>query len=375
MLVVVLVSGAGGMVSAVARSMGVSMVAPRALAHMALTSLAWRPDGHSFWRWDGSPVPGGSRVHYLAAGPEDGRPLVLVHGFGASWFHWRFNVPALAQRGYRVYAVDLLGFGLSDKPLTQYTAQLWAAQLADFATHVVAPRAPCKAAIAGNSLGGFASLAAAVVAPEFIEGVALLNAAGQFASPRAADADPGALADAGVLAAWMAETRARASELARRMVLFGSFQLTKQPARIRQVLTSVYARNASNVDDELVQSIAAPAEDPNAAEIFYRIVSRNALEPSTTIDALLARLDPALQLLLLWGEHDPWIRPAAADKIIALRPSAVRVSVDAGHCPHDEAPAQVNDALVAWLEQLPGAKLIPPPEPIVVSARWPPPAL
>ena len=50
-------------------------------------------------------------------------------------------------------------------------------------------------------------------------------------------------------------------------------------------------------------------------------------------------------LLLLWGEKDPWIRPRAADSIQALYPAAKRVSVDAGHCPHDEAPQAVNAAI------------------------------
>jgi pimeloyl-ACP methyl ester carboxylesterase len=332
-------------------------------------TLPWTPDGHSFWQWQGSGVQGGSRVHFLASGPEDARPLVLVHGFGASWFHWRYNIPELSKR-FRVYAVDLVGFGLSDKPLLTYSAELWAAQLADFVSEVVAPRAPCKAAIAGNSLGGFASLATAAVAPELLEGVALLNCAGSFAArmplqPEKVDAD------GGPLAAWTASIRQQIVELTSKLVLYASFTLAKQPTRIRQVLQQVYAIDPTNVDDDLVRSIAVPAGDPNAAEIFYRIVSKNAIKPTTTIDALLGALAPALDVLLLWGEHDPWIRPQAADQIQALRPSARRVSINAGHCPHDEAPAAVNDALAAWLDQLPGGSMILPDEPIIVSARWP----
>lgn len=342
----------------------------RAAPRMSLPPLAWRPEGHSYWQWDSALLPGGGcNVHFLVAGPEDARPLVLVHGFGASWFHWRYNVPELSKR-FRVYAVDLVGFGSSDKPLAQYTPQLWAQQLADFVSQVVAPRAPCKAAIAGNSLGGFASLAAAVIAPELFEGVALLNAAGQFAQPQTR-AQPAAGAD-GALPAFCARVQQRASELARRAVLFGSFQLSKQPSRIRQVLGAVYSVDGSNVDELLVQSIAAPAAHPNAAEVFYRIVSRNALTPSTTIDALLAGLPAASDVLLLWGEADPWIRPITADKIQRLRPTATRVSVDAGHCPHDEAPAQVNAALAAWMDRLPAASLVLPVERILAADRWPP---
>ena len=57
--------------------------------------------------------------------------VVLVHGFGASVYHWRYNVPALAAAGCRVYALDLLGFGWSEKPLADYQSYgLWKEQIA-----------------------------------------------------------------------------------------------------------------------------------------------------------------------------------------------------------------------------------------------------
>ena len=59
-----------------------------------------------------------------------------------------------------------------------------------------------------------------------------------------------------------------------------------------------------------------------------------------------------LPLLLLWGDKDPWIRPAAADRIQSLYPSALRVNVDAGHCPHDENPEAVNLAITNFMKSL-----------------------
>lgn len=50
---------------------------------------------------------------------ESGSPILLVHGFGASAYHWRYNIPELAKR-HRVFAVDLLGFGWSTKALVDY---------------------------------------------------------------------------------------------------------------------------------------------------------------------------------------------------------------------------------------------------------------
>lgn len=49
-------------------------------------------------------------------GPDNAPPILLIHGFGASVGHFRKNIPTLVGEGYRVYAIDLLGFGASDKP-------------------------------------------------------------------------------------------------------------------------------------------------------------------------------------------------------------------------------------------------------------------
>lgn len=63
-------------------------------------------------------------------------PVVLVHGFGASAYHWRYVVPELAKK-YSVYAVDLLGFGLSEKPSVVYNGySIWSEQLRDFTREV-----------------------------------------------------------------------------------------------------------------------------------------------------------------------------------------------------------------------------------------------
>ena len=69
------------------------------------------------WIWNGH------KVQYAVQGV--GRPLLLIHGFGASIGHWRKNIPALAEGGYRVFALDLLGFGGSDKAPLNYTLELW----------------------------------------------------------------------------------------------------------------------------------------------------------------------------------------------------------------------------------------------------------
>lgn len=57
----------------------------------------------------------GLRLHYITSGPRDGEPVILLHGFPEFWYSWRFQIPALAEAGYRVIAPDQRGYNLTDK--------------------------------------------------------------------------------------------------------------------------------------------------------------------------------------------------------------------------------------------------------------------
>lgn len=58
----------------------------------------------------------GVELHLVEAGPVDGFPVVLSHGFPELWYSWRHQVPALAEAGYRVICPDQRGYGRSDRP-------------------------------------------------------------------------------------------------------------------------------------------------------------------------------------------------------------------------------------------------------------------
>ena len=109
-----------------------------------------------------------------------------------------------------------------------------------------------------------------------------------------------------------------------RAVITASFFVTKQPARIKQVLQQVYPVYPERADDILVASIQQPAQHPDAAEVFYRIVSRNGSGPPTYVDGLVDALE--VPLLLLWGEQDPWIVSATGDRLQALAARSARPS-------------------------------------------------
>ena len=58
----------------------------------------------------------GISLHVVQAGPEDGQPVLLLHGFPEYWRGWEKQIPALARAGFRVIVPDQRGYNLSDKP-------------------------------------------------------------------------------------------------------------------------------------------------------------------------------------------------------------------------------------------------------------------
>lgn len=94
----------------------------------------------------------GIHLEVAVAGPEDGTPIFLLHGFPESWYCWRFQIPALAAAGYRVYAPNLRGYGGSDKPrgVRHYGIDDLADDIAGLLDHLGLE----SAAIAGHDWGG-----------------------------------------------------------------------------------------------------------------------------------------------------------------------------------------------------------------------------
>ncbi|KAK3005138.1 hypothetical protein RJ639_017636 [Escallonia herrerae] len=317
-----------GIVAAGASVMPSSLVSEPA---QGLERLPFKSEGYNFWTWRGH------KIHYVEEG--EGFPIVLIHGFGASAFHWRYNIPELAKK-YKVYAVDLLGFGWSEKAIIDYDALVWRDQVSDFLKEVVKE----PAVLVGNSLGGFTALVTAEALQDQVIGVALLNSAGQFAKGN----DEIVESEESSLQKFILKPL---KEIFQRVVLGFLFWQAKQPARVESVLRSVY-KNTSNVDDYLVESIIRPAADPNAGEVYYRLMTGFMMSPRKyTLDRVLSKL--SCPLLLLWGDLDPWVGPAKANQIKGFYPYTSVVNLQAGHCPHDEVPELVNKALMEWLSTLP----------------------
>ncbi|CAA6668272.1 unnamed protein product [Spirodela intermedia] len=279
------------------RRSGMAVVGDGRLASGALAeSSGWQlklPEIYeacTTWQWRGF------NVNFLVKGKVAGDrlPVLLVHGFGASIPHWRRNIEVLAEN-YTVYAIDLLGFGASDKPEGfEYTMETWAELILDFLDEVV--RRPTV--LIGNSVG---SLACVIAASEstggLVQGLVLLNCAGGMNNKAVVDD-------------W------------RIKLLFPLLSLFDILLRQRWI----------------------------ASALFDRVKQRaKSGVPDTKI---------SLPVLVLWGDQDPFTPlDGPVGRYFSSLPArlpniSLYVLEGVGHCPHDDRPDAVHEKLLPWLSSL-----------------------
>lgn len=114
-------------------------------------------------------------THYRLEGPVAGPPVVLIHGFSVPLFNWDHTVPALIRTGFRVLRYDLYGRGLSDRPRTDYTKDLFDRQLHEL-LEALKIKAPVD--LVGLSMGGAVAIIFAVRRPDKVAKLALFAPVG-----------------------------------------------------------------------------------------------------------------------------------------------------------------------------------------------------
>ena len=114
----------------------------------------------------------GARVHYQEFGDRSKPPMILIHGYTASLYVWKTTAPMLADAGFHVVAVDLLGFGYSEKPSWfDYSIQSQARMVSRFMNRLGIGRAT----IVGSSYGGAIAATVALDYPERVEKLVLID--------------------------------------------------------------------------------------------------------------------------------------------------------------------------------------------------------
>ncbi|KAG7368951.1 alpha/beta fold family hydrolase [Nitzschia inconspicua] len=293
-------------------------------------------------------------INYRVEGPTNGPPILLIHGFGANLNHFRYQFPVLTEAGYRVHALDLLGFGASPKPgHVQYSMELYVQLVTDFIQsrrNKSQPRSsfrrrniPPSWIVAGNSIGGLICLGVAAQLPDTVRGVILFNCSGGMTGFRYSD-----------VPMW-----ARPILWFFQKILLGPhvgssfFSRFKTRANIESILRhqGVY-RNQTNVDDELLDILLRPAEDDGAETVFLKTFAG---DPGPTPEEILPNLQ--CPVLAVWGGDDPWT-PVDSGMHPGTKFSdycqdfELHTIPNCGHCPHDEAPDVVNFLILSWMKNL-----------------------
>ncbi|XP_031743677.1 pheophytinase, chloroplastic isoform X2 [Cucumis sativus] len=296
------------------------------------------------WQWNQYSINYFVSDYQLQQQPQSrSSPVVLlVHGFGASIPHWRRNISTLSQYS-TVYAIDLLGFGASDKPAGfAYTMETWAELILDFVDQVIKK----PTVLVGNSVGSLACvIAASDSSRNLVRGLVLLNCAGGMNNKAIVDDWRIKLL---LPLLWLFDFL-----LNQRIIASALFERVKKRDSLRNILSSVYG-NKESVDEDLIDIIVEPANDEGALDAFVSIVTG---PPGPSPVELMPKI--SVPVLILWGDEDPFTPldgPVGKYfKKLSMEVSNVSLFVlkGVGHCPHDDRPELVHEKLLPWLAQLP----------------------
>ena len=272
--------------------------------------------------WEhGAAEVNGLRLHYVTAGA--GPLVVLLHGFPEFWYSWRHQIPALAAAGFRVLAPDMRGYNLSDKPagIGSYRVEALVGDLVGLIRHVDEPRAH----VVGHDWGGVVAWYAAMLQPEVVAKLVVINAPHPVAFAR----------------------ELRRSTQALRSWYAGFFQLPWLPEAIWRLGGRVLLRRAlprPAFSDGDIRQYTEALHRPGALTAtinYYRAAVRYPPPRPRRISA---------PTLLLWGDRDPFLVQGLTRDLEELVPG-IRVEhlPDVNHWVQNISPERVNRALVEFL--------------------------
>lgn len=256
----------------------------------------------------------GNTIHYTKQGT--GKPLILVHGFAGSTYTWRYLIPLLTDH-YTVYAVDVLGFGLSDKPPDgNYDMKSHGQRLIDFMDALNLP----SANLIGHSMGGVIIAYASLAAPAKAETLVMV--------------EPGF---------YMASTPAFLKYLFFPLDRIMARQFYTRRMREMFFMGSFY--NTSLVTDEVIDAYMLPTRTPNALEAMTRMMSSVGVKNYEDVTEKITR-----PTLLVWGERGPDDPLTFATRIKGEIPESQLITVkECGHYVQEEKAQELARIIKEYL--------------------------
>jgi len=243
------------------------------------------------------------RYYDLGSGPT----LALIHGIGGDADDWAFCLHALST-SYRVIALDLLGFGRSDKPLIDYSIAGFVEVLERFLRTLDIERAT----LIGGSLGGWIAAALALQSPEAVGKLILVDTAGIWGATTELPVD------------LHVSTR----------------------AHMREVFEQVFHDKTLATDDLIDRAYEQHLERGDGYTIDS--VLKNLRDGRERLDETIANL--TMPVLIVWGEQDAMIPVETARRLHELATgSSLQVIPECGHLPALEKPAEFARCVLEFL--------------------------
>ena len=295
------------------------------------------------------------KIHFRVTGEESNPSIVLIHGFGASSDHWRNNAEVFASEGFRIYGIDLLGFGRSEQDLQgklkSLDNQIWANQLVSFIDEIVDVKKTGKVILIGNSLGALTAITTLSIRPDLIKGIIAAPL------PEPVFVNPIKIS----LPNWLTKAKNLILKLLFNLIpLKLIIYLISSTKLITFALQSAYFHSISK-DKYLKRIVTVPARRANASKALRSMCigmsNRQKSEKGPSIIEKIKNLPSRPPILLIWGKQDKLIPIFLAKKLLKLHPW-LKLSVidDSGHCLHDESPKLFNQIVLKWLKNLKNSK-------------------
>lgn len=267
---------------------------------------------------------GDINTRYWGAGEQSFSPIILLHGLGAYVETWAANIAALAKY-HRVYALDLVGFGRSDKPDVPYSALY----LAEFVHQFMLTLQIGSAVLIGHSMGGAVALHLAQSHPARVMALVLVNNAGLGREVTSALR----LASLPVIGELLTRpNRQNAERMLREQIFY-------DPERIPEDLPAINYEMST-----------LPGAQKTFLKTLRSMICLGVARPGF-VNAIAGALGKIkAPVLILWGEQDRVIPVQRAYATAIRMPNAtLRIIESCGHAPHQERPPEFNEMVLDYL--------------------------
>ncbi len=259
-------------------------------------------------------------IHYRQWNENNEEKVLLVHGFAGSTFSWRYTAEELAEKGYHVIAVDLPGFGLSERTLNFTPTAKNRAELLWDLLESMAFGADWH--LVGHSMGGGVVTAMALQNPERVKSITMVA---------------GAVPDESRRFNWV-------------------FHYPPLQRTVRHLATRVFLTE-ENVQNALASAYGRLPEE-SAFKGYYRPLLIEDTDAAlvemlkTSEKNLLNEIESLrVPVLLIWGEEDAWVQLEEGYKLDSLLPdSELAIMPGEGHCPMETNPEEFNNILLQFLD-------------------------